>query len=157
MMRFMVIAVGTRVPRWAQEATAEYAKRMPRDLPLKLVELRSEPRASGKPAEALLRAEAARIHAALPAGVLRVALDERGRELTTSALARWIAGKSVEGCDIAFIIGGPDGLAPSIKEQAHLRLRLSSLTLPHALVRVVLAEQLYRAVSILRHHPYHRE
>jgi 23S rRNA (pseudouridine1915-N3)-methyltransferase len=156
-VRFLVLAVGTRMPPWVTAAFSDYAARMPRQLPITLVEVRPEPRSGGKPRDALLRAEAARLNAALPAGCYRVALDERGSELTTAALARWLERRSGEGRDLAFIIGGPDGLAPAIVNGADMRLRLSALTLPHALARVVLAEQLYRAVSILRNHPYHRE
>ncbi len=145
------------MPPWVTAAFSDYAARMPRQLPITLVEVRPEPRSGGKPRDALLRAEAARLNAALPAGCYRVALDERGSELTTAALARWLERRSGEGRDLAFIIGGPDGLAPAIVNGADMRLRLSALTLPHALARVVLAEQLYRAVSILRNHPYHRE
>jgi 23S rRNA (pseudouridine1915-N3)-methyltransferase len=104
-----------------------------------------------------MAAEAKRIEAALPAGCYRVALDERGRDLTTTQLARlleaWLAG----GCDVALLVGGPDGLDPGLKARANLQLRLSSLTLPHALVRVLLAEQLYRALSVLDNQPYHRQ
>lgn len=156
-MRFVVVAVGAGQPRWVDEAFAEYAKRMPREARLELVELRAEPRRSGKPVEALLGAEAKRIAAAVPRGTARVVLDERGRDLATKELAklaaRWLEG----GRDVAFLIGGPDGLAAEAKAGADATLRLSSLTLPHGLVRVLLAEQLYRAMSILAGHPYHRE
>ena len=156
-MRIVVLAVGTRMPRWVDEAFADYAKRMPHALRLELIELRPEPRSSGKPPEALLRAEAARIRSAMPQGAFCVALDERGREFTTHAFAKWLESKAGEGSDLALVIGGPDGLSPELKAGAQLRLRLSALTLAHGLARVVLAEQIYRAVSILRHHPYHRE
>jgi 23S rRNA (pseudouridine1915-N3)-methyltransferase len=106
---------------------------------------------------AAVAAEGARLSSALPAGCYRIALDERGSELTTAALAQWLERKMREGRDLAFLIGGPDGLSPAVLKEADLRLRLSAFTLPHALARVVLAEQLYRAVSILGHHPYHRE
>lgn len=145
------------MPKWVDEAFTEYSRRMPRELRLELVELRPESREGGKPVETLLRAEATRISAALPRDAMAVALDERGREFTTMALAEWLRERSREGRDIAFLIGGPDGLAASIKEGAALRLRLSAMTLPHALARVVLAEQLYRCACILRNHPYHRE
>jgi 23S rRNA (pseudouridine1915-N3)-methyltransferase len=149
--------VGTRMPRWVDEAFAEYAKRMPHALRLELIELRPEPRSSGKPPVALLRAEAARIRSAMPQGAFCVVLDERGREFTSQAFAQWLGSKADEGSDLALVIGGPDGLSPELKAGAQLRLRLSALTLAHGLARVVLAEQIYRAVSILRHHPYHRE
>ena len=155
-MRLLVLAMGTRMPAWVDSAFAEYAKRMPRHLPLELIELRPEPRTSGKPAAALCLAEAVRIRQALPAGSLAIALDERGREFTSAAFSGWLEKKSGEGRDIAFIIGGADGLDPEITGKAGLLLRLSAFTLPHTLARVVLAEQLYRAVSIMQNHPYHR-
>jgi len=156
-MKLMVVAVGARMPGWVNEAFAEYAGRMPRTLKVELVEIRPEPRASGKTVAQLLAAEAARIERAVPAGARRVALDERGREFTTAQLARWLDERRLDGRDLAFIIGGADGLAPALKSGAEFTLRLSSMTLPHGLARVLLAEQLYRANSILQNHPYHRE
>jgi 23S rRNA (pseudouridine1915-N3)-methyltransferase len=156
-MRFLVVAVGAGQPHWVDEAFAEYAKRMPREARLELVQLRAEPRRGGRPVDALLAAEAKRMSAAIPRGAARVVLDERGRDVTTKDLAklasRWLEG----GRDVALLIGGPDGLAAETKAAADASLRLSSLTLPHGLVRVLLAEQLYRAMSILAGHPYHRE
>lgn len=153
----MIAAVGTRMPGWVSAGFEEFAKRMPREVPLHLVEIKAEPRSTGKTVEAMLAAEAERIEAALPPRCRRVILDERGADLTTRALARrleaWLAG----GEDVALIVGGPDGLAPALKATAAESLRLSSLTLPHALVRPLLAEALYRAWSLLRNHPYHRE
>ncbi|MFZ5508624.1 MAG: 23S rRNA (pseudouridine(1915)-N(3))-methyltransferase RlmH [Pseudomonadota bacterium] len=156
-MRLLVIAVGTRMPDWIDAGFHEFAKRMPRELPLQLVEVKPEPRAGNKNVEALLGAEGARIRAALPARVHTVALDEHGDDITTQQLAQRLKHWMSEGGDVAFLIGGPDGLAPELKAAAAETLRLSSLTLPHALVRVLLAEQLYRAASILKGHPYHRE
>jgi 23S rRNA (pseudouridine1915-N3)-methyltransferase len=156
-VKLTVVAVGARMPRWVGEAFAEYAKRMPRTLPMELVEVRPEPRSGGKTVAQLLAAEGGRIGRAVPPRSRRVALDERGRELTTPALARWLEEQRREGNDLAFLVGGADGLAPELKQGAALVLRLSALTLPHALARVVLAEQLYRASSILHGHPYHRE
>ena len=144
------------MPRWVNEAFEEYAKRMPRDLRIDLVEVRPEPRASGKSTVQLLEAEAGRLSRAVPRGAARVALDERGREFTTAELARWLAAQRQGGRDIAFLIGGADGLAPAAKNAEQV-LRLSAMTLPHGLARVLLAEQLYRAVAILTRHPYHRE
>ncbi|MCG6877014.1 MAG: 23S rRNA (pseudouridine(1915)-N(3))-methyltransferase RlmH [Betaproteobacteria bacterium] len=156
-MKLFVVAVGERMPGWVDEAFADYARRMPRRARIELVEIRPAPRHATSSVAQALTAEAKRIHAALPARCRRVALDERGRTLTTMELARnmesWLAG----GEDVAFLIGGPDGLAPELKRSAGLAMRLSSFTLPHGLARVVLAEQLYRALSILDHHPYHRE
>jgi 23S rRNA (pseudouridine1915-N3)-methyltransferase len=155
-MRFIVAAVGTKMPRWVDEAFSDYAARMPRPFGMQLAEVRAEPRTEGKPVPAMLEAEAARLAAALPQGCFRVALDERGAELGTAAFAKWVEARTGEGRDVAFMVGGPDGLAASIRNGADLTLRLSAFTLPHALARVVLAEQIYRALSILRNHPYHR-
>lgn len=155
-MRLIVAAVGTRMPEWVDEAFREFAKRMPRELPLQLQEIKAEPRNGGKGVEALLAAEAARIAAALPARCRLVALDERGIELTTRGLAARLEKWMEAGDDVALVIGGPDGLAAQVKAAATETLRLSSLTLPHALVRVILAEALYRAASLIKGHPYHR-
>lgn len=155
-MRLMVIAVGTRMPDWCDKAFAEFAQRMPREAPLSLAEIRTEPRAPGKPTATLLEAEAARIEQALPGRSRLVLLDERGADIDTRGLAQRLAQWLAGGEDVALVIGGPDGVAPRIKARARETLRLSSLTLPHALARVVLAEALYRAASLLRNHPYHR-
>ena len=156
-MKLFVVAVGTRMPGWVNEAFDEYVKRMPRDLKIELIEIRPAPRAGGKTTGQMLAAEAERIGRAVPRGCLRVALDERAREFTTAELARWLAAQREGGRDIAFLIGGADGLALEAKSGAELVLRLSAMTLPHGLARVLLAEQLYRASSILHNHPYHRE
>jgi 23S rRNA (pseudouridine1915-N3)-methyltransferase len=156
-MKLLAVAVGTRLPAWADAAFAEFAQRMPRELPLELKEIKAEPRSGGKPVEALLAAEAGRIRAALPARCRLVALDERGADLATPQLAARLRQWMETGDDVALVIGGPDGLAPDLKSAAAETLRLSSLTLPHALARVVLAEALYRAASVLKNHPYHRE
>ncbi|MFN6961851.1 MAG: 23S rRNA (pseudouridine(1915)-N(3))-methyltransferase RlmH [Rhodocyclaceae bacterium] len=156
-MRLVVVAVGTRLPEWMNAGFAEYAKRMPRELPLELVEIKPEPRTTGKSVAALLAAEAKRIEAAIPPRCRRIVLDERGEPLDTRALAKRLAQWMSGGDDVALLIGGPDGLAPALKAGAHETLRLSSLTLPHGLARVVLAEALYRAASLNAGHPYHRE
>lgn len=155
-MRLLVVAVGARMPGWIDEAFDEYVKRMPRGMKTELVPIRPEPRSSGKSAEQLMAAEAARIERALPRGAFRVALDERGSELTTPELARWLEGRRREGRDCAFMIGGADGLSLELKRGAEAIVRLSAMTLPHGLTRVLLAEQLYRAAAILENHPYHR-
>lgn len=156
-MEVLILAVGTRMPAWVDQAFSEYQKRMSSECPLRLLEIKPEKRLGGKTATQLMTAEAARITAALPRNALRVVLDERGEQVTSLGLAdRWREWRS-EGRDLVFIIGGPDGLAPDIKSQANFLWSLSKLTLPHALVRVMLAEQLYRAMSILQQHPYHRE
>jgi 23S rRNA (pseudouridine1915-N3)-methyltransferase len=155
-MRLLVAAVGDRMPRWVDEAFAEYARRFPRKARLELIEVRPERRGASRTVAQSLAAEAKRLADALPAGARRVVLDEGGLDLTTVQLAQRLAAWLAGGRDVAFVIGGPDGLDPAVKHSAELRLRLSSLTLPHALVRVLLAEQLYRALSILDNHPYHR-
>lgn len=155
-MRLLVVAVGQRVPDWAQAAWDDYAKRFPPELRLELKAVKTEPRAS-KSLPALLAAERERIAAAVPKGARIVALDERGTSLTTVALAAKLQAWQLESDAVALVIGGPDGLEPAFREQAHERIRLSDLTLPHAMVRVLLAEQLYRAWSINAGHPYHRE
>ena len=155
-MRLLVVAVGQRVPDWAQSAWDDYAKRFPPELRLELKAVKTEPRAS-KTLPALLAAERERIEAAIPKGARVVALDERGTPLTTVALAAKLKAWPLENDAIALVIGGPDGLDPAFRQAAHERIRLSDLTLPHAMVRVLLAEQLYRAWSINAGHPYHRE
>ena len=156
-MRLLVVAVGTRLPDWMDAGFAEYAKRMPRELAIELIEIKPEPRTSGKPVDAMMAAEAKRIEAALPARCRRIILDERGDAPDTKALATRLEQWQGEGDDVAFLIGGPDGLDPQLKSSAHERIRLSSLTLPHGLARVVLAEAIYRAHSLQKGHPYHRE
>ena len=155
-MRLLVLAVGTRMPGWINQAFDEYAKRMPRSMKIELVEVRPEPRSGGKTAAQLMQAEGERIARALPRGAFVVALDERGRDLSSPELARWLAARRRDGGDLAFLVGGPDGLSEETRRGAQDTLRLSALTLPHGLARVLLAEQLYRAASILENHPYHR-
>ena len=155
-MRLIVAAVSARPSEWVLAGWADYAKRMPRELPLELLEIKPEPRSTGKTAQAMMALEAARIEAQVPAACRRVVLDERGDAPTTQQLAERLAKWMASGGDVAFIIGGPDGLDPRIRQSAHETLRLSSLTLPHALVRVILAEALYRAASVIKGHPYHR-
>ncbi|MFM2407028.1 MAG: rRNA ((1915)-N(3))-methyltransferase RlmH [Pseudomonadota bacterium] len=156
-MKLTIVAVGQRMPAWAETAYDDYAKRFPPDCRLELKAVKTEPRTTGKPVEALMAAERARIEAALPRGVRRVVLDERGVRLTTVALAERLQAWQHDGRDVALLIGGPDGLDPALREQADERVRLSDLTLPHAFVRVMLAEALYRAWSVNAGHPYHRE
>jgi 23S rRNA (pseudouridine1915-N3)-methyltransferase len=156
MMKIVILAVGQRQPRWADDAVADFLGRFPADFAVDLRELKPEPR-DGRPAERIRGVESERLRAALPAGFLSVALDERGRDLTTAALAAQLGRWRDDGESPAFVIGGPDGLADEFKRGARLSLRLSSLTLPHALARVLLVEQLYRAWSILARHPYHRD
>ena len=150
------MAVGQRVPDWAQTAWDDYAKRFPPELKVELKTVKTEPR-PGKSLEQIHAAERTRLEAAIPKGCRWVALDERGTALNTKALAEKIEHWQKQGQDVALLIGGPDGLDPELRAAAHERIRLSDLTLPHAMVRVLLVEQLYRAWSILAHHPYHRE
>lgn len=154
-MRFLIVAVGRRMPGWVDAGFADYAGRMPREARVELIALK--PAARGASRERLLEAEAKGILGALPERCVRVALDERGAPLRTMDLVRRMERWRQAGRDVAFILGGAEGLAESVKKWADLAWSLSPLTLPHGLARVVLAEQLYRAVSILHNHPYHRE
>lgn len=156
-MRLVIVAVGHRMPDWIAAGFNEYSKRMPREAQMVLVEIRPEPRSTGKTTAQIMEAEARRILAALPQDCLRIALDERGAQPTTRQLAAQMQGWMREGRDVAFVIGGADGLHDTVKQAARQLLALSALTLPHALVRVLLAEQLYRAYSLMHNHPYHRE
>ncbi len=155
-MRLVIVAVGQRVPDWAQTAWDDYAKRFPHELKIELKTIKTEPRGS-KTVEQLYAAERKRIDEAVPKGARVVALDERGTSLRTKGLADRLTEWQLGGSDVALIIGGPDGLDPDFRQAAHERIRLSDLTLPHAMVRVLLIEQLYRAWSINANHPYHRE
>ena len=159
-MKLLIVAVGQRVPDWAQTAYDDYAKRFPSELRVELRAVKTEPRGS-RTLESLLTAERQRIEAAITTHAGRharvVALDERGAPLSTMALATRLKDWQLQSDDVALVIGGPDGLDPGFKAAAHERIRLSDLTLPHAMVRVLLIEQLYRAWSINANHPYHRE
>ena len=155
-MKLVIVAVGQRMPDWAKNAYDDYAKRFPPDCRVEVKTVKTEPRGS-KTLDTLLTAERGRIEAAIPKGARVVALDERGTALTTVALAKHLREWQMGGDDVALVIGGPDGLDPAFKAAAHLRIRLSDMTLPHALARVLLIEQLYRAWSVNANHPYHRE
>ena len=155
-MRLVLVAVGLRQPVWAEAAYEEYAKRFPPELRLELKAVKAEPRGSRTAAQ-LMTAEAARIEAALPRGVRRIALDEHGERVTSSQLAVRLLDWQAQRGDAALVVGGPDGLDASFKAGCEETLRLSDLTLPHAFVRVMVAEALYRAWSINANHPYHRE
>ena len=150
------MAVGQRQPAWAEAAYAAFAKRFPPEMPLELKAVKAEPRGS-RTVEQLMAAEAARLQAACPKGARRVVLDERGDRLTTVQLAERMKAWLGDGRDVALLVGGPDGLDAALKASAHETLRLSDLTLPHAFVRVLLAEALYRAWTVSTNHPYHRE
>ena len=151
-MKLCLFAVSHKLPAWVAAGCAEYVKRMPRELPLSVVEVKPEPRGAKK-RDQLLAAESVRLESALQGFSRVVALDERGIDLTTLQLAQRFQAWMQEGGDTAFVIGGADGLADKIKARADIVLRLSSLTLPHAMARLVLCEQLYRAVRVVRNHP----
>ena len=156
-MKLVVIAVGTRMPSWVDEGYRAYAKRMPPGTALDLIEIKAEARTMGKTVAQMLAAEAQRIRAALPKGGRVIALDEHGKDLSTRGLALQFEAWMQEPGPLAFLIGGADGLDAALKKSAAVQLRLSSMTLPHGLARVLLAEQVYRALSIIGGHPYHRE
>ncbi|MGC2048998.1 MAG: 23S rRNA (pseudouridine(1915)-N(3))-methyltransferase RlmH [Gallionella sp.] len=156
-MKLFIVSVGHKMPDWITTGFNEYAKRMPREAKIELLEIRPEPRSTGKSVQQIMGAEAQRILAVLPQDCLRIATDEHGAQPTTRQLAEQMQGWMQEGCDVAFIIGGADGLDISVKQAARQLMALSALTLPHAIVRVLLAEQLYRAYSMMHNHPYHRE
>lgn len=155
-MRLQIYSFSAKQPQWVQDGFDEYARRMPAELALQLRELKPEQRKSGMTTATLLANEAQRLRAALPAQARIIALDERGQDLDTQTLARKLERWRQDGDDVAFLIGSADGLDPQLKASAHERFKLSSMTLPHGLVRILLAEQLYRAWSILSNHPYHR-
>ena len=156
-MKLWLVAVGHKMPAWITTGFTEYVKRMTREAQIELIEIKPEPRTTGKSVAQMMEAEALRIVTALPKEVLRIALDERGEHFSTKQLAQQMQNWMGGGRDVAFIIGGADGLHESIKNSAQQLLALSIMTLPHGLVRVLLAEQLYRAHSLLHNHPYHRE
>lgn len=156
-MKLWVIAVGQRVPDWAQTAWDDYAKRFPPELKIELKAIKTEPRSNNKNTAALMLAERERIEAAMPKGARTVVLDERGKPTSTLQLAARLTDWQGLGGDVALVIGGPDGLDPAFRQAAQESIRLSDLTLPHAMVRVLLVEQLYRAWSVNAGHPYHRE
>ncbi len=154
-MRLLVLAVGQRQPAWAEAAWADYARRFPPGIRLELNALKAEPRA-GRSVAQCVAAEAARIEAACPKTARRIALDERGQRRSSAELAQRLRAWRDDGRDAVLLIGGADGLAPELVRSADESLRLSDLTLPHALARVLLAEALYRACTLLAGHPYHR-
>ena len=154
-MKITVVTIGHRLPDWANEACEDYLKRFPPDWKVEVKALKAEPR-EGKPVPAIMLAEAARMEGALERGVRRVILDERGTRLTSVQLAERTEAWLNDGRDVALIIGGADGIDPQLKQTADEAIRLSDMTLPHALARVLLLEQLYRAWSLRNNHPYHR-
>ena len=155
-MKLTIVALGHKMPGWVQTGFDEYVKRMPAEARIELIELKPEDRAS-KTTEKVLEAERLRIETALPKQAARIVLDERGEPWTTKQLSEAMAGWMADGAHPCFLIGSADGLSPQLKQSATRIFALSKLTLPHGMVRVMLAEQLYRAWSLLKNHPYHRE
>ena len=155
-MRVRVIAIGTRMPTWVRSACDEYLRRLRGGLAVALTEIEPATRRAGGAGQAVAR-EGERLLAGLLPSDHVIVLDEHGRELTTRELAGWLGSRMQQGEDLAFLIGGPDGLAAGVRSRSDLTLALSRLTLPHALARVLLCEQLYRAHCILANHPYHRD
>ncbi len=155
-MRIRVIAIGSRMPGWVREAVDDYLKRLSASLRVSIIEIEAGNRTGGN-ARRAIAVEGERLLAAIRKDEYVVALDERGTQMTTRQLATWLDGHMREARDVALLIGGPDGFAPEVLARANYKWALSKLTFPHALVRVVLAEQLYRAHSLLNNHPYHRE
>ena len=155
-MQLIIAAVGHKMPAWIEAGFAEYAKRMPPEIRIYLKEIKPVERSGSKTAETAMALERAKIEAVIPKGARIIALDERGRDLTSVQLSQQLVQWQQDGRDVALIIGGADGLDAEFKARADMLIRISSLTLPHGMVRVMLAEQLYRAWSITQNHPYHR-
>ena len=156
-MRLLLLAIGQRMPAWVSAGYEEYARRMPPHLRLELIERAASPWAARGDVARAMREEAQALRAAVPKGARMIALDERGTAWSTRRLSEHLAGWQQDGRDLALLVGGADGLDPALRAEADQRWSLSPLTLPHPLVRIVLAEQLYRAWSLLAGHPYHRE
>ena len=154
-MRMSLVAVGQRMPGWVQQGFSEYAQRLRPRLPLQLVEIPAAKR--GADVQRAMEEEGRRLLGAVRNDDYVVALDERGRSRTSIELSQWLGQRLNDGRDLDFLVGGADGFAPEVLQRANERWSLSPLTLPHALVRVVFAEQIYRAVTLLDGHPYHRE
>ena len=155
-MKLTIVALGHKMPAWVQTGLEEYTKRMPPEARIEILELKPDDR-TGKSIDTLLKSEAVRLEAAIPRQAERLVLDERGERITTRDLAQMLTTWMREGISPCFIIGSADGLHASVKQSASRQFSLSGCTLPHGLVRVMLAEQLYRAWSITQNHPYHRE
>lgn len=155
-MQLIIAAVGHKMPGWIDIAFAEYAKRMPPECRIQLKEIKPVERSGSKNPETVMVLERAKIEAVIPKGARIVVLDERGKDLTTLQLAQHLEQWRQDSRDVTFVIGGADGLDAGLKVSADMLIRVSSLTLPHGMVRVLLAEQLYRAWSITQNHPYHR-
>lgn len=154
-MRLLLLAAGTRLPAWVNTGFEEYASRLTGDYKLELKEIALGQRSGGDTKQATIK-EGEKMLAAMPSSPFVVALQVTGRALTSEQLASFLQARANDGRDVAFCIGGPEGLAPAVDARADFKWSLSALTLPHALARVMVAEALYRAVSILKGHPYHR-
>ena len=155
-MQLIIAAVGHKMPAWIEAGLAEYVKRMPPECRIHLKEIKPVERSASKTAETAMALERTRIEAILPKGSRIIALDEHGKDVTTIQLSQLLTQWQQDGRDVTFVIGGADGLDADFKARADQLIRVSSLTLPHGMVRVLLAEQLYRAWSITQNHPYHR-
>ncbi|MGQ0442640.1 MAG: 23S rRNA (pseudouridine(1915)-N(3))-methyltransferase RlmH [Methylophilaceae bacterium] len=155
-MKLRIISVGHKMPDWVEAACDEYIKRMPREFSIEIIEIKPDKRADGKNSSVVQEAEAKRILEVAGKDFL-IACDEHGQQITTLQLVDKMQFWQTLGKDVCIIVGGADGLHPSLKQQADFKWGLSNLTLPHAFVRVLLCEQLYRSYSILQRHPYHRE
>jgi len=151
------ITVGQKMPKWVQDGYAEYAKRLPKSCAIKLVELPMAQRGKTGSADKYKAEEAKKILAAIPKGAQLIVLDEHGQQVTTKGLADKLEDWLASGQDVALVVGGPDGLEQSLIEQAKWKWGLSKLTMPHPMVRILVAEQIYRAYSVINNHPYHRE
>ncbi len=156
-MKIHLISVGTRLPDWANAGTAEYLKRMPPACPVQLHEVPAVQRSKTMATERAKSEECVRIDAQIPKGAWRIICDERGKSWSTAQLSAQMADWMQSGRDVAVVVGGADGMTDEFRQSADRLWRLSDLILPHPLVRVLLAEQLYRAWSLLNGHPYHRE
>ena len=157
LLKIRIIGLGHRMPQWVREVTQEYLPRMPREMPVEVIELKPETRHGGRTTAQILETECQRILAALPEQAMMIALDERGAPWSTQELASTLEQVLPQGIDLYFVIGSADGLHPSLKQRARSLLSLSRMTLPHGMARAILVEQLYRAAMILKGHPYHRE
>ncbi len=155
-MQLVIAAIGHKMPAWIETGFSEYAKRMPPECRVLLKEIKPIDRSGSRTADVVMQQERTRIEAVIPKGAMVIALDEHGKDVTTFQLSQLLTQWQQNGRDVTFVIGGADGLDAEFKNKADLLLRISSLTLPHGMVRVLLAEQLYRAWSITQNHPYHR-
>jgi len=151
------ITVGQKMPKWVQDGYAEYAKRLPKSCALNLIELPMAQRGKTGSADKYKAEEAKKILSAIPKGSQLIILDEHGQQVTTKGLADKLEEWLGSGQDIALVVGGPDGLEQSLIQQAKWKWGLSKLTMPHPMVRILVAEQIYRAYSVINNHPYHRE